>query len=198
MKNFFGALTVGGCIGYFIPQKIWFNTFDNIANTFTFKTNSRQIIELNHSKKWFAKLSQKEILMPKEIKDRFLKTEDGNLLLQYENHLGVDMDDTIAGMLFLYKGSANCQGHTNIVHGGLNLTLSEIFARHYFRILFGTDVQFESFLIKYIKPVNCYEKYLVIGKHGEDEKGKKLDLTTHDLDGKVVQTYTVYVSKANN
>jgi hypothetical protein len=183
-------------IGYNCPQAPINAARDYYHTYLVWRSPKKEMLDLNRKHKWFSRILNDEIKIPDEIRDRFMVNPEGTrLLISFAAVVGWDETTKQNGLVFTVSGTSNTQGHIGIVHGGLSLTLREVLAKEYFKILFdGAEPAFDNFTIKYRKPLECYETYFIVGQHGKDAKGRKLDLMTYSRDGQVANEYTIYLA----
>lgn len=120
MKLFLGSIATGIAVGYLTPAENFQRLKDIYYVKFTVQNDKKMIHDFNRKYKRFAEILPDQTGVPLDIQNRFFDTEHGRLLLNYASSVGIDSAKKPEGMVFMFMGSSNCQGHTNIVHGGLS------------------------------------------------------------------------------
>ena len=196
MKLLAKYIAAGTFIGFFTPKTSWETINYHIYTKLWKYSNELDILKWNHKNKMFTKIQNEvETSVPEDISKYYTKNyENGKILINFSSVIGLNELLNAPGMIFTYAIAYTGQGHPNIVHGGLSITLNEILAKQYFKeILKNKTPSFKNFEIKYRKPINTYiDIYTVAKDDYHPDKGKFLDFKSFNQAGELLQEYYMY------
>lgn len=198
MKQFVGSLGFGAITGYAMSQQQWNQAYIT-AHKYIFNTSKQDLFNFNLKYKHFSGQDPMTYIIPEEIQKQFLQEDSKDrILLHFDASMAnVNQHDYAVkgGMLFTYISTSNGQGHNDIMHGGLAMTLNELMVKELYKNVYYRNPTLSTFEIKFRKPINCYSKVFVVAKEIRDEQGNsRCDLTSYDSSGAQLQEYQAYLA----